>query len=456
MFFFTAEKKKVCKVSYICKMFCEHMSKRGINTMNYKETLDWLFAQLPMYQREGQAAYKANLDNTLQLDEHFHHPHQKFKTIHIAGTNGKGSVSHMLASILQEAGYKTGLYTSPHLKDFRERIKVNGKMISEQYVIDFVRDNRELFANLRPSFFEMTVAMAFKYFEDQQVDIAVIEVGLGGRLDSTNIITPLVSVITNISFDHMALLGDTLEKIATEKAGIIKPGIPAVAGNREATYDFVFEKKARECHAPIAFASDNWTCHPHENGNYTLIRKDGWQFSQLDCELKGAYQRKNIPAVLEAIPALRQQGIRITDAQIRQGIAHVIRNTGLFGRWQILSQHPLTICDTGHNIDGITEVTQQLKSCQYRTLHFIIGMVNDKDVRSVLQILPKDAIYYFCKASIPRAMDEHLLAEKAESAGLRGKCYPTVTAAYTAARAEASEEDMIYVGGSTFVVAEVI
>lgn len=456
MFFFTAEKKKVCKVSYICRMSCGQDSKRGINTMNYKETLDWLFAQLPMYQREGQAAYKANLDNTLVLDEHFHHPHQKFKTIHIAGTNGKGSVSHMLASILQEAGYKTGLYTSPHLKDFRERIKINGEMISEQYVIDFVRNNRELFANLKPSFFEMTVAMAFKYFKDQQVDIAVIEVGLGGRLDSTNIITPLASVITNISFDHMALLGDTLEKIATEKAGIIKSHIPAVAGSRDTAYDFVFEKKARDCHAPLEFAGDNWTCHHNEDGSYNLIRKDGWQFDQLVCELKGAYQRKNIPAVLETIPALRRQGIQITDAQIRQGIAHVIRNTGLFGRWQTLAQHPLTICDTGHNIDGITEVTEQLKSCHYRTLHFVIGMVNDKDVNSVLEILPKDAVYYFCKASIPRAMDEHLLAEKAESAGLRGKCYPTVATAYAAAREKASGEDMIYIGGSTFVVAEVI
>ena len=257
--------------------------------MNYQETLNWLFAQLPMYQREGQAAYKANLDNTLQLDEYFRHPHKNFKTIHVAGTNGKGSVSHMLASILQQAGYKTGLYTSPHLKDFRERIKINGEMISEQYVIDFVRHHADLFSRVKPSFFEMTVAMAFKYFADSQVDIAVIEVGLGGRLDSTNIITPLASVITNISFDHMALLGNTLEKIASEKAGIIKPGIPVVIGTRDKTYDFVFEQKAQTCETPIEFASDNWTTTINIDGSFQLTRKNGWHFDHLTSELKGLY-----------------------------------------------------------------------------------------------------------------------------------------------------------------------
>ncbi|MEG2277311.1 MAG: folylpolyglutamate synthase/dihydrofolate synthase family protein [Odoribacter sp.] len=421
--------------------------------MTYEESIHWLFAQLPMYQREGQAAYKANLDNTLQLDEYFKHPHQSFKTIHVAGTNGKGSVSHLLASILQEAGYKTGLYTSPHLKDFRERIKINGKMVSKQYVTDFVEQNQELFLSVKPSFFEMTVAMAFKYFADEQVDIAVIEVGLGGRLDSTNIITPLVSVITNISFDHMALLGNTLEKIAGEKAGIIKPMIPVVAGSRNPEYDFVFEKKASSLKAPLYFADDCWQTKINEDNTYDLTHSSGWQFSRLECELKGFYQRKNIPAVLEAVKHLP---LPITDEQIRRGIARVITNTGLFGRWQTLEKQPLTICDTGHNIDGITEVVRQLKTCSYRCLHFVIGMVSDKDVNSVLQILPKEAVYYFCKASIPRAMDEHTLAEKAQCAGLKGSCYATVAEAYSEAKAQATKEDMIYIGGSTFVVAEVI
>ena len=405
--------------------------------MNYKETLEWLFAQLPMYQREGKAAYKANLDNTLKLDEHFGSPHKQFKTIHVGGTNGKGSVSHMLASILQEAGYKTGLYTSPHLKDFRERIKINGEMIMEQYVINFVEENKSLFAGIKPSFFEMTVAMAFQYFADQQVDIAVIEVGLGGRLDSTNIITPLASVITNISFDHMALLGDTLEKIAHEKAGIIKPGVPAIIGTKDPASDFVFIEKAKECETTLEFASEN-------------------TFAPVQADLKGLYQRKNIPAVLETVLSLRNNGLHISDQNIYNGIANTIRNTGLLGRWQELSQTPYTVCDTGHNIDGLTEIVAQLKTCTYEQLHFVIGMVNDKDVDSVLHILPKDAIYYFCKASIPRAMDEKTLAEKARANHLHGETFPTVAAAYQAAREAASNRDMIYIGGSTFVVAEVI
>ena len=424
--------------------------------MNYQETLNWLFSQLPMYQREGQAAYKANLDNTLALDEYFKHPHTHFKTIHVAGTNGKGSVSHMLASILQEAGYKTGLYTSPHLKDFRERIKINGEMVSEQYVIDFVEDNKDLFASIHPSFFEMTVAMAFKYFADQQVDIAVIEVGLGGRLDSTNIITPLASVITNISFDHMALLGNTLEKIAGEKAGIIKSGIPAIVGARDKEYDYVFEERAASVNTTLSFAGEQWNVEKNPEGNYHLKRSSGEEFCNLSCELKGDYQRKNIPTVLETIPALRAAGLQITDEQVRTGISRVITNTGLHGRWQTLAQSPLTICDTGHNIDGITEIVQQLQKCQYERLHFVIGMVNDKDVDHVLCILPKDAIYYFTKASIPRAMNEEILAEKAQAAGLHGTCYPTVATAYEAARQNATKQDMIYIGGSTFVVAEVL
>lgn len=424
--------------------------------MTYKETLDWLFAQLPMYQREGQAAYKANLDNTLELDAHFRHPHHHFKTIHVAGTNGKGSVSHMLASILQEAGYKTGLYTSPHLKDFRERIKINGEMISESYVTDFVEKNKELFATIKPSFFEMTVGMAFKYFSDSKTDIAVIEVGLGGRLDSTNIITPLASVITNISFDHMALLGNTLPEIAAEKAGIIKPGVPVIVGTRDKDYDFVFKRKAEECASSLIFASEQWETERNMDTTYNLRRRDGITFNNLSSGLQGIYQRKNIPAVLEAILTLRDGGLSVTDRHIRDGIAKVVNNTGLFGRWQQLAQAPYTICDTGHNIDGLTEVVAQLKTCKYEKLHFVIGMVNDKDVSSVLHILPKDARYYFCKASIPRAMDENILAEKAAAAGLQGTAYPTVTSAYAAAQQEAQRDDMIYIGGSTFVVAEVI
>ena len=424
--------------------------------MNYNETLEWLFAQRPMYQREGKAAYKANLDNTLKLDEHFGAPHRQFKTIHVGGTNGKGSVSHMLASVLQTAGYKTGLYTSPHLKDFRERIKINGEMISEQYVIDFVEQNKSLFADIKPSFFEMTVAMAFKYFADQQVDIAVIEVGLGGRLDSTNIITPLASVVTNISFDHMALLGDTLEKIAGEKAGIIKPDVPAIIGTRDAATDFVFTHKAQECGTSIDFASDNWSEERTPDNTYNLKNKQGVKFNDLHPDLKGLYQRKNIPTVIETILHLREQGIKITDQAVHEGIANTIRYTGLLGRWQELSRTPYTVCDTGHNIDGLTEIVAQLKTCKYERLHFVMGMVNDKDVDSVLHILPKDAIYYFCKASIPRAMDEHILAEKAADNDLHGKTYPTVAKAYAAAKEAANQNDMIYIGGSTFVVAEVV
>lgn len=424
--------------------------------MTYKETLDWMFAQLPMFQREGQAAYKANLDNTLKLDAHFNHPHRQFKTIHIAGTNGKGSVSHMLASILQEAGYKTGLYTSPHLKDFRERIKINGEVIPEHYVIDFIGQSKELFSEIRPSFFEMTVAMAFKYFADMQVDIAVVEVGLGGRLDSTNIITPLVSVITNISFDHMALLGNTLEAIAGEKAGVIKPGIPTIIGTKDPEYDFVFRKKAQECNAPLTFASEEWNISQNPDNTYNIENRQGMAYHHLEAELKGSYQRKNIPPVIEAALALQGCGLAIYEQDIRNGIAKVIQNTGLHGRWEKLSDAPYTICDTGHNIDGLTEVTAQLRACKYRRLHFVIGMVNDKDIDGVLSILPRDAIYYFCKASIPRAMDEQILAEKASSHHLSGSVHPTVAAAYEAARQNAASDDMIYIGGSTFVVAEVI
>ena len=425
--------------------------------MNYKETLDWMFAQLPMYHREGKAAYKANLDNTLALDAHFGSPHRRFRTIHVAGTNGKGSVSHMLASILQETGLRVGLYTSPHLKDFRERIRVNGQMISQEYVTHFVESNQEIFDRIHPSFFEMTVAMAFQYFADAEVDIAVIEVGLGGRLDSTNIITPLVSVITNIALDHVALLGDTLEKIAGEKAGIIKPGVPAVVGIRDSATDFVFEQRAREVNTSVRFASDLWHTEHLADNTYNFTRQGNqWQLLDLHPELHGFYQRKNIPTVLETIQVLREQGLSLPDQAVRQGIERVVTNTGLLGRWQVLSERPYTVCDTGHNVDGITEVVSQLLACHYDHLHIVLGMVNDKDIDGVLALLPRDATYYFCKASIPRAMDEHTLADKASRLGLHGHTYPTVAEAYHAAKAAASPLDMIYIGGSTFVVAEVL
>ncbi|MDR1273499.1 MAG: bifunctional folylpolyglutamate synthase/dihydrofolate synthase [Odoribacteraceae bacterium] len=423
--------------------------------MNYQETLEWLFARLPMFQREGQAAYKGNLDNTLRLDRYFDSPHRRFKTIHVGGTNGKGSVSHMLASVLQEAGYKTGLYTSPHLKDFRERIKINGGMIPESAVVDFVARHQALFLEVQPSFFEMTVAMAFAYFADSQVDIAVIEVGLGGRLDSTNIITPLLSIVTNISFDHVALLGDTLEKIAGEKAGILKPGVPAIIGTRDPATDFVFERKAAEQGTPLQFATDNWECHRHEDNTYDLKNKQGAVY-HLAPELKGFYQRKNIPAVLEALLELRASGLPLPDRAIRDGIARIVQNTGLFGRWQELSRAPYTVCDTGHNLDGITESVAQIATCTHERLHVVLGMVNDKDVSGVLRVLPAEATYYFTKAALPRALNEEILARQAHTVGLDGECYPTVAEAYAAARKAATAKDMIYIGGSTFVVAEVL
>jgi dihydrofolate synthase/folylpolyglutamate synthase len=409
-----------------------------------------------MFQRVGEAAYKANLDNTLRLDRYFGFPHWQFKTIHVGGTNGKGSVSHMLASVLQESGYKTGLYTSPHLKDFRERIKINGEMIPPAYIVDFVARHQPVFAEVAPSFFEMTAAMAFAYFADRQVDIAVIEVGLGGRLDSTNIITPLLSIVTNISFDHVALLGDTLEKIAGEKAGILKPGIPAIIGTRDPATDFVFERRARECASSLHFASDNWEVNRHDDNSYDLKNKQGIAFHHLPLELKGLYQRKNIPTVLEALLELRKSGLELPDRAIRDGLARVVRNTGLFGRWQELSQAPYTVCDTGHNLDGIAESVAQILTCTYEHLHVVLGMVNDKDISGVLRLLPPEATYYFTKASLPRALNEEVFAGQARAAGLSGQCYPSVAEACAAARKAATAKDMIYIGGSTFVVAEAL
>lgn len=405
--------------------------------MNYQQTLDYLFSQLPMFQRVGASAYKADLNNTIELCKLLHHPEKNFKSIHIAGTNGKGSTSHMLASILQEAGYKVGLYTSPHLKDFRERIKINGEMISEQEVVDFVIKHQSEFEQINLSFFEWTVGLAFDYFSKNQVDIAVIETGLGGRLDSTNVITPLVSVITNIGKDHTQFLGETLAKIASEKAGIIKENIPIIIGETQQETQQVFIDKALEKSAKIFFADKIITT------NY-------------ESDLKGIYQEKNKKTVLAAIQQLMINGFSIAEENIKNGLLNVVKNTGLLGRWQILSENPLTICDTGHNEAGINEVLKQISLTKHNHLHFVFGAVNDKEIDSILSMLPKNATYYFCQAKIPRALDVNVLYTKAKKIELKGNPYDSVENAIKQAKSNASVNDLVFVGGSTFVVAEAI
>ena len=425
--------------------------------MNYKETTEWLFTQLPMYQKEGKSAYKANLENSTILDSRFGHPHTKYRTIHVAGTNGKGSVSHMLASIFQEAGYKTALYTSPHLKDYRERIKINGKEISEEFVVRFVEENREFLENLQPSFFEMTSTMAFSWFAEECVDIAIIEVGLGGRLDSTNVITPELSVITNISLDHTALLGNSTEKIAVEKGGIIKSGRPVVIGEYNPEYAHIFTEIAQEENAPITFASNEWNCTKNNNGsfNYTSSSNSA-TYNNLECELKGEYQSQNIATVLQAIHTLKAEKFNISEQAIIQGIAKVITNTNLMGRWQVLNHEPYTVCDTGHNPGAFKYLVKQMEAHQHKTLRIVLGMVSDKDIETVISMLPKNGVYYFCKPQIKRAMDEVTLMEIGKKYSLNGNCYTTVKEAYQSAKNEASPMDMIYIGGSTFVVAEIL
>lgn len=408
--------------------------------MDYQNTLLYLYNSVPMFQQVGSSAYKEGLENTLTLDEHFGHPHRNFHSIHVGGTNGKGSCSHTLAAILQEAGYRVGLYTSPHLVDFRERIRVNGQPIPEDYVVRFVEEERNFFEPLHPSFFELTTAMAFRYFSDEHVDVAVIEVGLGGRLDCTNIIQPDLCIITNISFDHTQFLGDTLEKIAGEKAGIIKSKTPVVIGETTSETKPVFAKKALETGAPIFFAEEN------EKNDYP----------GLECELKGLYQTKNTRTLLTAIPQLQKIGYKLNEQAVRSGFARVCELTGLTGRWQKLQDTPTLICDTGHNVGGITYITEQLKEQSYRKLHMIIGMVNDKDIRGVLALLPKDAEYYFTKASVKRALPEKELALLASEAGLQGDCYPDVPSAVRAAQEKSLPEDFIFVGGSSFIVADLL
>jgi len=431
--------------------------------MTYAQTIDYLYNQLPMFTRVGASAFKADLTNTLALCRRLDDPHKKFKSVHVGGTNGKGSTSHMLAAILQTAGYKTGLYTSPHLKDFRERIRVNGDMISEQTVIDFVQKHQPDFEEIRPSFFEMTVALAFDVFAKEKVDIAVIEVGLGGRLDSTNVISPLLSVITNIGWDHMNMLGDTLPLIAVEKAGIIKPNAPVIIGEYQKEVAEVFIAKAKQQNAPLVFASEKFEVEQgaknKEQGNLELTikgRNSQLTTHNLQLDLPGSYQTKNVKAVLAAIEELNKQEFHISDQHIADALKQVKTLTGLRGRWDTLSTNPLVICDTGHNPDGITEVMKNIAATPHKQLHFVLGMVNDKDHSKVLDMLPKDAIYYFCKPDMPRGLDAESLKLKAESFKLHGSIYSSVPAAFEAAKQAAQADDLIFVGGSTFVVAEVI
>ncbi|MEP6611018.1 MAG: folylpolyglutamate synthase/dihydrofolate synthase family protein [Mucilaginibacter sp.] len=436
--------------------------------MDYQETINYLYSQLPLFTRDGASAYKADLTNTVELLKRIDNPQHKFKSVHVGGTNGKGSTSHMLAAILQTAGYKTGLYTSPHLKDFRERIRINGQMISEETVIDFVAEHTSDFDEIKPSFFEMTVALAFDVFAKEQVDIAIVEVGLGGRLDSTNVITPLLSIITNIGWDHMNILGDTLQLIAGEKAGIIKPGIPVIIGEYQDELANIFTDKAASVDSDTTFASEVWTTGINDKSleagellDIKIERKKSTSnlqslIANLQLDLTGSYQIKNVKTVLCAVDELRLRGFNITSADVTTALGQVKILTGLHGRWEILNRQPLTICDTGHNPEGIQEVLQNIASVKYHKLHFVLGMVNDKDISKILTILPTKAHYYFCKPDIPRGLDAKTLWLKAEGFGLSGEAYPSVAAALEAAQQNAGDTDLVFVGGSTFVVAEVV
>jgi dihydrofolate synthase/folylpolyglutamate synthase len=427
--------------------------------MNYQETLDYLFNALPMFQRVGAAAYKADLTNTIALCSQLGNPQEQFKSIHVAGTNGKGSTSHTLASIFQSAGYKTGLYTSPHLKSFTERIRINGEELNKDDVVEFVATHKDFLDQLQPSFFEMTVGLAFWYFAKEQVDIAIIEVGMGGRLDSTNVISPELCVITNIGFDHTQFLGDTLPLIAGEKAGIIKQGVPVVVSHTQKEIQSVFFQKASSMEANLVFADQQWKVTRTQNPDASQLarfqvkgRSDAFE---LEFGLRGDYQRFNLPGILEAVEQLRQKGWNLSKEALHMGLARVSEQTGLKGRWHILQTQPLTIADTGHNEAGILEVVNQLKRYTYSQLWMVIGMVNDKDISKVLDLLPKDATYIFCQASIPRAMDAHELASKALEKGLKGEVILKVTDAIEFARKNAGADDLIFIGGSTFVVAEI-
>ena len=402
--------------------------------MNYQKTLDWLFSRLPIYQRSGAAAYKADIGNIVEACKRLNNPHEQFKSIHIAGTNGKGSTSHMLASILQEAGYTTGLYTSPHLKDFRERIRINGNKIPEVQVVKFVSNNHHWFKEIGMSFFEMTVAMAFNYFAEEKVDIAIIETGLGGRLDSTNIISPELCVITNIGLDHTALLGGTIEQIALEKAGIIKKDTPVIIGRKQNETTPVFQEKAKSENAPLYYATS---------------------FNHVS-DLKGNYQQENINTCISSIRKLQEKNWNIYEEHIENGLKKVVANTGILGRWQTIHHKPLTICDTGHNEDGIHNILTQIRQIPYEQLHIVWGTVKEKSIEKILTLLPKNAIYYFCEANITRALPKEKLLTLANQYDLKGQQYPSVKAALLSAQKNAHTKDLIFVGGSTFVVAEVL
>jgi dihydrofolate synthase/folylpolyglutamate synthase len=438
-------------------------SKLEFFIMTYPETLAWLYAQLPMYQRVGAAGFKKGLGNTEALAAALDHPETKFRSVHVAGTNGKGSSSHLLAAVLQSAGYKVGLYTSPHLREFTERIRVNGQELAPDYLVSWVAQHQGLFADIQPSFFEMCVALAFDYFAAEQVDVAVVEVGLGGRLDSTNIITPLVSLITNISYDHQAMLGDTLPEIAGEKAGIIKPGRPVVVSQTQPEVAAVFEAKARQEASPLLFADTRYVAQlvgaapgGAEAIQLLHVTRDGQPYlDNVALGLLGDYQRLNLPGVLATLDELRAQGFVISESAVRQGLREVTRLTGVRGRWSIIGHRPLVVADTGHNEAGLRLVLAQLARVPHQHLHLVIGTVNDKDVTKVLALLPREATYYFCQADIPRALPANELASLAAVAGLTGQVYGPVAAAVAAARAAASPEDVVFIGGSTFVVAEV-
>jgi len=436
--------------------------------MTYQEAIDFLFSSLPMYQRVGKAAYKGNLENTLRLDEWFGHPHLQYPTIHVAGTNGKGSVSHLIASALQASGLRTGLYTSPHLLDFRERIKINGQLIPEEEVSSFVLKNRAIIDEIKPSFFEMTVAMAFDWFARQKVDAAVIETGMGGRLDSTNIIRPVLSVITNISLDHTEFLGADIASIAREKGGIIKEGVPLVIGRSHPQSDEVLYSMARERKAPVIAADRRY------EARFSTLNSDGIMQVRIGrpgeqpggpgdpprrtipCELTGAYQHENIITALVSLEQLQERHWEISEDRILDGFSTVVRSTGILGRWQTVGTNPRSICDTAHNADGIAAVIRQIRQIPWKKLHMVWGMVNDKDPDRILPLLPREARYYFTRSSVPRSMDADSLAERAREYGLTGSPFPGVAEAYRAAQAGAGPDDLIFTGGSTFVVADLL
>ena len=431
--------------------------------MTYKETHDYLFAQLPMFHRIGAAAYKADLNNTHAIMDMLDHPEKDFRCIHIAGTNGKGSTSNMLAAILQQSGYKTGLYTSPHLRDFRERIRIDGKMIGQNDVITFVKKYRKEFEAIEPSFFEWTVGLAFDYFSKKDVDIAIIETGLGGRLDSTNVVTPLVSVITNVQWDHMSLLGDTLKKIGVEKAGIIKKEVPVVIGQTQKETASVFKTRAKKMHAPIFFADKNYKIEFSNQDEdapgkieVDVTRKKLPYLKNLVVDLGGWYQTVNIATALQTCEILEEKGFEVNRKNIRKALMNIKKLTGFAGRWQVLGKNPLIIADTGHNVDGLKLVVQQIKATPHKHLHFVMGMVQDKDISKALALLPVNASYYFCKPDIPRGLDAMVLREQAANFKLKGNIYPTVKKALDAAVKKAGKNDLVFIGGSTFVVAEIV